>query len=200
MKTISIETVRPHIEIKSTKAKLEVVGSTRRGMKISRSEPELNVEHKQPTLKIDWKAYHADRGTPTPEYMRRGIVQDANQDSIEATQRFVREGDEFGNLQNYAGSGGPVGQMARRELIDPLPEINVRSTVPPDISWDPADMKLNWENVNDIKIEWDKYSPPEIKVTPHSVEIRVVGRPEVRITVNEDNVPKIQGKAINTQM
>ena len=198
MKTLEITTSRPRLEITSTKAQFNISHKTRQ-FKSRRVPPQMKVDKQAPSFKVDWGRVWAESGRRSPERLKQHLNQMSKQNVARAIQNFVSNGNYMAQLQNYVGTKkNPIGEIAWQEMRNELPEINV-AMMPesrPEITWDPGYMKIEW-TTGELQIEWDKDFKPDVTITPHSVEIKLSGRSEVKISVKEDRVSQTNGKKVN---
>lgn len=198
MKTLDIQTSRPRLDITTTNAKLIVSNKIRR-FRAKRVAPQMMVERQAPVMKVDWSRVWAESGRRSPEKLKQYMNQLSKQNVERAIQTIVGNGNYMLQLENYIGTKkNPIGDISFEQMMSELPEINV-AMMPqsmPDVSWDPGFVKIEW-TTGEMQIEWDDDFMPDVTVTPHSVEIRLSGRSEVKISVKEDRVPYTNGKKVN---
>lgn len=201
MKSLNINTSRASLEISSTRAQLDIQNHVRRRFQVKTTRPQMEVIHQKPQMKVNWKKVWADRGIRSPEYFRQHTMQLAKQMTREAVQKIVEGGDYLGSLENYFGtSQNMVGEWAYNNMMEGTPEIGMSSAIPsPEIEWTEGSMKIEW-SPGDVEIVWTEDFMPDIRVTPHSVEIRLGNRSDVKIRVNENNIPKKSGEKIDKKV
>ncbi|HBU12472.1 MAG TPA: hypothetical protein DEB31_07015 [Clostridiales bacterium] len=106
-------------------------------------------------------------------------------------------------LEDYIGTkSSPVAQLAMQNMrADSGVEVNVSSMpqTKPNVQWDPGYVRIEW-TTGELIVDWDAEYGPDVTVTPHSVEIRVAGKNEVKITVNEEKVARSRGKKVNRRI
>ena len=200
MKTLNIQSTRPTLDITSTKAELQIVNKMRR-FRTETVRPEMRVVRQAPTMKVNWKKVWSDRGFRSPDNFRQYTQQYAKQLVGEAISNIRAHGDYFMNLKGYRGSDrNPVGEWALQQMLDNQQDITMAQPIdPPEVEWDPGYVKVEWTQ-GDVRIEWDDDFMPEFTVTPYSVEIRLEGRAEVKITVNEDRIASNHGKKVDKKI
>lgn len=200
MKTLNIQSTRPTLDITSTKAELQIVNKMRR-FRTETVRPEMRVVRQAPTMKVNWKKDWSDRGFRSPDNFRQYTQQYAKQLVGEAISNIRAHGDYFMNLKGYIGSDkNPVGEWALQQMLDNTQDITMAQPIdPPEVEWDPGYVKVEWTQ-GDVRIEWDDDFMPEFTVTPYSVEIRLEGRAEVKITVNEDRIASQHGKKVDKKI
>ncbi len=189
MRTISIQTSRPVLDIRSTPAKLEIRNQLRRPFRTTTTRPEMMVERQRPKMSVNWKKVWADRGVRSPEYFRQYTQQNSRQAVQTAIGNIVACGNNSLGVENYIGtSQNPIASWAWDSMMSDIPEMSMDMTAPsPEVEWEQGYMRIDWSPGN-IEIEWDEAFMPEISVTPYSVEISLKGQNEVKITVNEERV------------
>lgn len=198
MKTLDIQTSRPRLDITSTRASLEITNKTRR-FTSKRVAPQMNVERQAPTMKVNWSKVWAESGRRSPEQLKQYLNQMSRQNVDLAVQNFVNNGNYMLQLQNYIGKDvNPIAELSLERMKSELPEINV-AMMPqslPEVSWDPGYVRVEW-TTGELQVEWDNEYAPDIRVTPHSVEIKLAGHSEVKISVKEDRVANESGNKVN---
>lgn len=201
MRTLRIETGRPQLDIQTTRAQMQIRSRMRR-FTVKRTPPEMSVDRKRPTMRVNWKKTWASMGRRSPGYMRQYMMSRSRRAVQNAIREVVNTGEELASVQDYMGStSSPFGTMAWRDMMNSVPEVNVASVPaePPDVTWDPGYMHIEW-TAGDIEIEWDESYMPDFDVTPYSIEIRLQGRPEVHISVDEGKVTSTIGKKVNRKI
>jgi hypothetical protein len=199
---LEITTVRPHLEVTSRRAQMEITNRIRR-FSVKRVAPKMTVERKAPSFKVDWNRVWAQSGRRSPTHLKNYLVQNSRRKVDQAIQRTVSNGSHMQQIETYRGTNrNPVGEIAwQNYLNDSAVEVNV-SSMPetrPDVVWDPGYVRIEW-STGELQIEWDDNFHPDVKVTPHSVEIRLSAHPEVRIGVVEKNVSKYHGRKVNKKV
>ncbi len=199
MKTLDIQTSRPTLDISSTRARLDITSKTRR-FTSKRVAPQMKVERQAPTMSVNWSKVWAESGRRSPEQLKQYLNQVSRQNVDRAIQNFVSNGNYMMQLQNYMGKKGanPIAELSLEQMRSELPQINV-AMMPqslPEVSWDPGYVRVEW-TTGELQVEWDNDFAPDIRVTPHSVEIKLAGRSEVKISVKEDRVAQDGGKHVN---
>lgn len=201
MKTLNIQSNRPVLDITTTNAALNITNKIRR-FSAKRIPPEMTVERKAPSFKVNWKKVWGESGRKSPDDLR--IYQRDN--SRSKVERYIQRVSENGTyvmkLENYKKSEtNPLAETSYQDMISELPEMNVASMPEssPEVTWDPGYVRIEW-STGELQIDWDDNFMPEIKVSPHSVEIRLAGKNAVQISVNEDNIPVERGRKINKRI
>lgn len=199
MKVLEISTVRPHLDITTKRAELNMHNRIRR-FSTKRVAPKMNVERKAASFKVDWSSVWAQLGRRSPTHLKNYMVQQSRAKVDQAISRINSNGEYMKNVEAYKGSpSNPIGQIAwQNYLEDGTVETNIASMpeTTPSIEWDPGYLHIDW-TVGELQIEWDDFLKPDIEVTPHSVEIRLSEYPEVRIEVKERHIPGLRNNKVN---
>lgn len=203
MRTLRIETTRPALEIHSTKAQMNIRSKLRK-FKVNRTPTRMNVEMHRPKMKVNWKKTWAQMNLRSPNYFRSYIQNRGKQAVYKAISKTVSEGNQVADLQYYMGmDGSPFADIAVQNMMNDIPQTNVANMPQssPEVTWDPGYMEVEWV-IGDVEIEWEDDYMPEFSVTPYSIEIRLQGRPEVHITVNESEAESadIVGRKVNRKV
>lgn len=187
MKTLRIESADPALQMHSTRAQMRIHNKIRR-FKVKRTPTRMKVENKRPKMKVNWKKTWAQMNLRSPGHLATYLKGRSRQAVAKAISKTVSEGNQVADLQYYMGTGqSPFASIAMQNMINDVPEVNVGSMPQssPEVSWEPGHMHVEWE-IGDVEIEWEEEFMPEFSVTPYSIDIRLQGRPEVHITVNEE--------------
>ncbi len=202
MDRLNVTSSTPVLDITSTRAQLNITNKFRR-FKARRVQPEMKVDRKMPTFKLNWNKVWNESGRRTPDAFRQHMNQMSRRKVEQAIQSTVSTGNYLVNIQNYIGtSGSPLSQIIWQSMLnDAAVETNVASMPEssPEITWDPGHIKIEW-TTGELEIEWDDNFRPNVTVTPHSVEIKLSGQKGVRISVDEDRVAKTNGKKVNKKV
>lgn len=202
MDRLNISSSRPVLDITSTKAQLNVTNKFRR-FKARRVPPEMTVDRKMPSFKLNWKKVWNESGRKSPEALKQHFNQMSRRKLEQAIQNTVSTGNYLMDIKNYIGnSGNPLSQIIWQQMMtDASVETNVASMPEssPEITWDPGHIKIEW-TTGEIQIEWDDSFMPDVTVTPHSVEIKLSGHKGVKISVDEDKVATTGGKKVNKKV
>lgn len=202
MRTLNISTSRATIDIHTTRAQLKIENTVRRHFTSKRTPPQMTVTNTRPQMRVNWKQVWSNRGMRSPDNLRRHLVQQGYQDVQGYIQKTMQDGDFMGAIDEYNGQGvNRIGQWAYQEYVSAdIPEINVAPPNPmPEVEWERGSTRVDWIP-GDLEIVWDEMFRPQLTVTPHSVEIRLKGRNEVRISVNEEQVSSGSGKKVDRQV
>lgn len=202
MRTLNITSSRAAIDISTSRAQLQIKNTVRRHFTAKRTPPQMKVERTNPKMSVNWKKVWANRGLRSPDYQRKHTVQKGYQEVMEYIQKTSQDGEFMAALEDYCGQDvNRVGQLAYRDAIHgDIPELNVAQPNPmPEVEWERGSMTIEWVP-GDLEIVWEENFRPQITVTPHSVEIRLRGKNEVKISVNEDQVSGGSGKKVDRQI
>jgi hypothetical protein len=163
----------------------------------------MNVETKAASFKVDWKRVWAESGRRSPNYLKNYMRQKNRSKVDNAIKQIARNGDYMMALNTYVGTKrSPVAELATQEMYQRNSvETNVANmpSSMPDVTWDPGYVRIEW-STGEVQIEWDDAFMPDVKVKPHSVEIRLTGRAEVKISLDEKRVAHISGKKVNRKI
>lgn len=201
MKVLNIATSSPTMNITSTRAQLQIKQTVRRHFKTHRTPPQMSVNHVSPKMKVNWKQVWANRGVRSPDFQYKYQRDASRQKVYESIQKTNADAAFLGAVEEYAFTDtNRVGQLAYQDMLqDGLKEINVAPPNPmPEVEWDKGSLSIEWTK-GDLELVWDEDFRPQLSVTPHSVEIRINGRREVKITVNEDGI-LMSGKQVDKKI
>ncbi len=197
MKTLKINTSWATLEATSQRATMQISNKVRRG-KVTTTPAKMTLNKEDPKMRLNWEKVWNESGRQRPGNLAQTQAADGRQASVDATIKYSADGNYVGDVSEYTGTGiSPFAELAKRDAVQQAPETNL-GTMPdslPEVEWDESGMNIEWEK-GDVSIEWDEDYMPEFTVTPHSVEIRLNGRPKVHISVSEDNIVSI-GRKVN---
>lgn len=197
MRTITITTSRPRLDIQSTPAKLDITNKRMRPQ-VKTTPASMEIKRQAPKFNVDWPSYWDQVGRKSPEALRIDVGNYAFSMASEAVATISSDGDSVMRIENYNSGAGTLAQIAGNNMEASIPQVNVGSMpqTAPKISWDPGYMHIDWE-IGNVAIEWDGDFMPDFSVTPHSVEIRMAGYPEVKISLNEEALAGDLGRTVN---
>ena len=174
---IEIKTVPIEIEMKVSHAKLEYTRGTA-DLEISRGEGGLSIKSRPIKLNID--TFEA-RNSVVPTAMRsiEQYAEKGQQASYTATATYARQGKMF--LEAKIGED-VIGQIAAESTMKnykPNSNIKFLPSVPPEITWDPGEMKIRYE-MDKLNFDW-RMNEPQFKFIPGDIELSVTQQPDVII-------------------
>ncbi len=201
MRTLKINTTWASLEGTSTRAVMQIRNKMRRS-KVTTTPPKMTVEREKPQMNVNWDKVWSESGKKKPAQLMQHTTVQNQQAAVEATINHAADGNYVGGVNKYHGKeGSPFADLAVQEMKANIPELGM-GTIPksmPEVDWNQGSMSIEWE-MGDVKIEWDKDFMPEFTVTPHSVEIRLNGKPQVQISMLESNAPRFEGRKINERI
>ncbi|MBD5559261.1 MAG: hypothetical protein HDQ87_02715 [Clostridia bacterium] len=202
MKVLNISTSRPTIDISSTRAQMQIKQTVVRHFSMRRTPPEMSVNRTSPKMKVNWKQVWANRGLRSPDFQNKYQRDQSRQKVYESIQKRNADAAFLGAVEEYAFTDtNRVGQLAYNDMLsEGIKEINVAPPNPmPEVEWDTGSLSIEWTR-GDLELVWEEDFRPQLTVTPHSVEIRLNGRREVKITVNENGVSTTSGKKVDKKV
>lgn len=177
MPLIEIKTVPIEIEMKVSHAKLEYTRGTA-DLEISRGEGGLSIKSRPIKLNID--TFEA-RNSVVPTAMRsqQQAAQKGQEASYTATATYAQRGQML--LDAKIGEE-LITKFAAEDMMKDY-KANVGLTflpsVPPEISWDPGEMRIRYE-MDKLNFDW-RVNQPEFEFTPGDIEISIKQQPDVII-------------------
>lgn len=186
---------RPYFDIKTTNAKVEIHNEPLR-LKVEREPARMHVRRTRPKMKVDWDRVRNESGLKTPSAQRRHMQQVYRQKALENIANISGESEQMSNLQN-AVPGGPelVATVALDSVLhQDIPVVDVvnmpRSM--PDVEWEEGKLEIEWDPPI-MEMHWEGSLRPEITVTPHTVEIRLINGETIRVGENEARMLEQRG-------
>ncbi len=200
MNSLDIGTSRVAIDIHSQYARLEISNNLSRRMKVKVVRPQMVVERKAASFKVERSGRAALSLNHSGQLKRLVLnknVQKSNQLAPEKAKNTSLPYETAYNMQLRQPEF--TVELESSQAQNPVQTVQLPQEGSKQIVWDPGYVKVDWE-AGGIQIEWDEHVRPEIQVSPHSVEIRVKGRNMVHIGVVEDKVPGQKGRKINKRV
>lgn len=190
-----ISSVTPYLDIKTTNAKVEIHNEPLR-LKIEREPARMHVRRTRPKMKVNWAKVRAESGLRAPSEQRRHMQQVYRQMAIDGIVRISDEQQRISDYQNFP-EGGPevVATVALESVLQrDIPVVDV-SSMPrsmPDVEWEVGGVEIVWDPPT-MEMHWEGNMRPEISVTPHTVEIRLINGETIRVGENEARMLEQQG-------
>ena len=185
----------PQFDIKSTRAQIQIKTDPLR-LKVERTPPRMKVHRVRPKMKVNWAKVRSQCGLRTPEAMRRHLQQKYRQMAIANVQKINAQAQQFSAIENATpGAGDIVAKVSLNNLLQQdIPVIDVASmpSSSPEIDWEPGSLEIEWE-MGKLEMSWEGSIKPEISVTPHTVEIRLIDGTTIRVGENEAESIERQG-------
>lgn len=196
MDTLSISSGRPTLDITTRPAKV-YIRNRRPVFRVRRSRPVMHVEKKAPSFKVNWLNVRAQTGIEYSSQISDKYNDEAFKRAMEAISQISRRSKNSMLLENR---GNPIAGISKERISAAVRLNNApRRIQNPQMEWDLGYFKVEWTD-QQVEIEWDVSSTPEITVEPHVVEIRVRNNPAVRIRVNKDAVRNAVGVRIDKKI
>ncbi len=201
MRSLKINTTWASLEASHQKAVMQIRNKMRRST-VTTTRPKMTVTSERPTMNVNWDKVWGESGKKNPAQLAQQAVAQGHQSAVDATYKYAADGSYVGDVHKYHGTeSSPFAQQAVKDMNSNIPDVNL-GTIPksmPEVSWDQGSMNIEWEK-GDVKIEWDDDYMPEFTVTPHSVEIRLNGKPQVHISLTEDSMRSYEGRKFNKKI
>lgn len=189
MKTISVHTARPTIEVCSKKAIIEIKNRHSRRMKVSTVRPRMKVERSIAPANKNWVKTGARMGQkPLENFIQ--YLSDSELKKLLDPNEIMKDEPFFKDKAGSSANGEALANNLKEDLKESEPKSEWITVL------DPGQLKIDW-TAGEVLIEWEDNIKPEIKVTPHEVVIRVKGNQGVKIRVDEEKLPFLKGKKIN---
>ncbi len=197
---MKIPTSMPMLDISTTNAVLEIKSNPVK-LKITNEPAKMQLAQKTPKFKGNFAQLQSEIGVKNLSGQRQVTKQRADVKLNEGAQRVNGDAKAVSDqLQNQTSESAPiVAQLEYSRVTTPeeVP-INVRSvpSQPLRLDWDNGDISIDWQPAK-LEMSWEGDFRPEIKVTPHNVEITLVdGR---TYKVSENVLPGSRSK-VDTQI
>lgn len=197
---MKIPTSMPMLDITTTNAVMEIKSNPVK-LKITSEPAKMRTVQETPRFKGNFAQLQSEIGVKNLSGQRQMTKQRAYVKLNEGAQRVNGDAKAISDqLQNQTEESAPiVAQLEYNRVTTPeeVP-VNVKSvpSQPLKLDWDNGDISIDWQPAK-LEMSWEGDYRPEIRVTPHNVEIRLVdGR---TYKVSESALPGSRGK-IDTQI
>lgn len=200
MNTLDIDAGRLAIDIHTQYARLEISNKLSRKMRIKVARPQMVVQRRAPSFKLDRSAK-----SPLTLHNTVRLKKLVLHKNVQKAPLIGTGGSKNNHSVNQLSYSVQIEQPVYSvELQDSRGQstaqaIQYSASGSQQIVWDPGYFKVDWES-GGIEIEWDENTKPDIQVSPYSVEISVKGRNMVHIAVVEDRIPGQKGQKINKRV
>lgn len=196
----------PSLEIHTTPASMEIRNHPVR-LKI-RSEPaRMQVSRTRPQFRVNWEKMRRNTGARSRTYQQRYEQQVARQQLKESIANAnstlemlsIAETAGLPSAQSLVG-GANMTQAAKQNDLS-QPTLSVVDAGMPEIEWENGNLEIGWVP-HSLEMSWEGNFKPEITVTPHSVEIRLISGETIRVQENEARAIEMrgEGKKVDTNV
>jgi len=177
----------PQLDIKSTRATLQIKTDPLR-LKVESRPAKMHVRRTRPRMKVNWKKVRSECGLRMPSAQRRYLMQKYRRIMLQGIQQSNQMNQQISDIQNHV-AGGPelVASVTLQQLMQqdiPVVDIASMPQSSPEIEWEPGSIEIEWEPAS-LEMHWEGSIRPEISVTPHTVEIRLINGETIRVAENE---------------
>jgi len=186
----------PHLDIQSTTAQLNIK-SNRRKLVVNSEPARMRVHRTRPRMKVNWAKVRAQSGLRGLSAERRHRAQIYRQMALDGVSRSVSEANQISDgFMNYAKGGGEIVATVNFHHVmqHDIPVVDVASmpASSPEIEWEQGTMEIEWEPAK-LEMSWEGDFRPEVSVTPHTVEIRLISGETIRVGEDEARAIERQG-------
>ncbi len=186
----------PHLDIKTTNAKIEIHNEPMR-LVVEREPARMRVHRSYPKMKVNWAKVRSESGLRSPSAQRRYMQQLYRQMALDGIARTSEEYEQISDIQDIP-SGGPniVATVALDAVLEkdiPVVDVANMPRTMPDVEWEEGKLDIEWESAK-MEMRWEGSMRPEITVTPHTVEIRLVNGETIRVGENEARTLEREGR------
>lgn len=156
----------------------------------------MHVRRTRPKMKVNWERVRSESGLRSFSAQRRHMKQIYRQKAMENIAHISWQNEQISNVQN-AVPGGPelVATVALDTVLkSELPVVDV-ANMPrsmPEVEWEEGKLEIEWDPPV-LEMHWEGNLRPEITVTPHTVEIRLINGKIIRVGENEAGMLERRG-------
>ena len=186
----------PQFDIHTTRAQLQIK-SPKLELKVDREPARMQVHRTRPRMKVNWAKVRAQSGLRGLSAERQHRAQIYRQKALAGISRTVNEYDQISaGFQNYA-KGGPeiVATVSLNSVMQQdITVVDVASmpSSSPEVEWEPGSIEIEWVPAT-LEMHWEGEVRPEVSVTPHTVEIRLINGETIRVGEDEARAIERQG-------
>lgn len=185
----------PYFDIHTTNAQIHVKSEPLR-LKVESEPARMRVRRTRPKMKVNWKKVQEQCGLKSPAAQRRYMQRMYRQKALDGISRVGSEYDKIGDMQNYAADGPEIVATVALDTVmkQDVPVVDVASmpSSMPEVEWEPGELEIEWEPAK-LEMHWEGSIRPEITITPHTVEIRLINGETIRVGENEARDLERQG-------
>ncbi len=177
MQLLKITRVPIQVQYEVEPAKLEAQRYQKPKGNIDKQEPKLEIRKKDIQVNLSTKQSFASMGIQ--DHSTRAMQ--ARNRGVQKAQQGVSDTVELGNnLANIAGGATINGTVQHQNMSNyRTTEMTFIPSVGPDISWDPAEIDMNYE-AGDVNINWELMSN-SMTYVPGKFSLNITQYPKVNI-------------------
>lgn len=195
---IQIEQEFAQLRVETQMASLSVE-TAKRGMSIQRQPAQMNAVQQAPKIELDMQEFRNNLGLKSNRALMEEYVAEAREKARQGIRQIARDGDFVATLPTDTNN---IAELARTKMLEVHePEMNSGEVPPGAVGMKgmPGEFSIDWSQ-SGVRIEWDKYVPPEFTVDPKAeVRVELAREPRLEITVVEEHIPPHRGRAIDTK-
>ena len=198
IQNLTIDQQLAEIGLKVSHAKMRI-DIPRMQMKITTELPQMEIEWKAPSFKVNRKKINNESGLKAPleisrEYRDKGLAA-----ALKSAKTAGEEGDFLGDLRIR---GSRMAKLSRSKTMASATrkkqlELELMPKSSPEVEWDKGYMRINWSK-HSIVIDWDGDYMPQLTIDPkYAVEIFMRTEPYFQVTVENTADPNSPGKYVD---
>ena len=199
---ISIDHQLAEIGVRSIPAQMHIT-LPRMQMNIRTETPQMEIDKRDPTFKVNWKKVRSESGLKPPaefstDYRNKGL-----EGAIKGTKTAAEDGNFLGEMRIH---GDRVAMLSHNKTMNAAikksQELNIglMPKTSPEVKWDRGYMRINWSK-HSIVIDWDGEYMPQLTIDPKSqIEIFLRTEPYFRVSVEDWSDPSTPGRYIDSEI
>lgn len=174
---LEIKSIPLSIEFKINKASYEIA-NTNATFELKRNKGGLQMEMKPAKLNIDTVEARYSAGIKSAIRSVEDAAKKGVKAAYEATASYAREGNLMLDINI---KDNPISEIAMKKFFSDVDfNLGFIPTVGPDISWDAAEISMNFE-MDKLDFDWN-VERPQINFIPGSIEFIIKEYPKVEIS------------------
>ncbi len=185
----------PRLDIHTTNATIQIKREPMR-LVVESSRPKMKVKTVRPKMKVNWDKVYSQTGRAKPNAYRQMSAQRARRKMMEGISNTNQFYLGVSNIHDHQiGAHDVVAKVTFSQLsLNDAPVVDFGSAPQslPEVDWEQGDIQIEWEP-SQLEMRWEGDVFPEITVTPHMVEIRLINGETVRVAESEAKSIERQG-------
>ncbi|MBE6913482.1 MAG: hypothetical protein E7472_00905 [Ruminococcaceae bacterium] len=200
LQRIQIEQQMVRIKIESQRAALRIQQGKRQ-MEVRREPGKLTVERRMGKINIDQSPIKNITARKDPMTLQKDFAAQSFAAARQGTHDIARNGDMVAEVPY--GDTSRISDLARMKLMNPPkpdPGFGMVPKTPVHFDGDPGELSIDW-TPQTVEIIWGQVAQPTFTVDPKpSVEVEVVQRADVQLSLVEMSIPAETGQTIDVKV
>jgi hypothetical protein len=168
-------------------------------MRIKTETPQMEIERKNATFKVNRKKLNSEMGLKAPSELATSFRDAGKAGALRGTKTAVDDGNFLGEMRR---PGDRVGKLAQNKSMSAVlkkqqTNIGLMPKNQPEVVWDRGSLSINWSK-HSIVVDWDGEYLPQLTIDPkYSIEVYLRTEPYFRIMVEDVHDPNMPGRYVD---